>query len=87
MANEVEIRQAIKSLSMNPAKVAKVLDAGKAGRKGELAAAIGGDYPSEQVDGVLRGLLEVPVSEDGTLARPVEWIGAIATLAAGALAA
>ena len=87
MADKAKIKQAIKKMSKSPADIKRVLDAGKGGRKNELAKAVGHDFDPNDVADTLREILSKAASSDGSAARPVEWIGAAATLAAGALAA
>lgn len=86
MSNAAKIRQAIKKMSQNPADIKRVLDAG-GGRKNELVKSLGQDFTRDEVAQTLRDILSKAQAGGASSARPVEWIGAAATLAAGALAA
>jgi len=86
MSNAAKIRQAIKKMSQNPADIKRVLDSG-GGRKNELVKSLGQDFTRDEVAQTLRDILSKAQAGGASSARPVEWIGAAATLAAGALAA
>jgi hypothetical protein len=87
MSNANKIRQAIKKISQSPADIKRILDTGAGGRKSELVKALGQDYSRDEVAQTLREILSKAQAGGASSARPVEWIGAAATLAAGALAA
>lgn len=86
MSNAAKIRQAIKKMSQNPTDIKRVLDSG-GGRKNELVKSLGQDFTRDEVAQTLRDILSKAQAGGASSARPVEWIGAAATLAAGALAA
>lgn len=87
MSNAAKIRQAIKKMSQNPTDIKRVLDAGVGGRKNEIVKSLGQDFTRDEVAQTLRDILSKAQAGGASSARPVEWIGAAATLAAGALAA
>ena len=89
MAQPDEIKHFIKRVGQDPAILDSLLNAGGPGpRRQVLRGHAGQDFSRQEVAEKVRELLSKSTAGGvPSAARPVEWIGAIATVVAGALAA
>lgn len=91
MAQPDEIKNLIKKVGQDPTILDSLLNAGTPGhRKQLLRGHAGQEFSRQEVAEKVRDLLAKSTAGGGgvpSAARPVEWIGAIATVVAGALAA
>ena len=77
----------VRDLTDDPFLVQELIDAGKPARRAKLKRLGVGELDRAEVRLVVKSLMTEKHPPRPSAERPVEWVGAIATLVAGALAA
>lgn len=85
-AKQKKIESTVRRISADPALLDELLSASKGQRKQKLEDLGLGDVNRRDVSEHFKKLMIADPGAEPSADRPVEWVGALATLAAGALA-